>query len=185
MKKIAIIAAMGAAFATAGVNAASNGTINFTGSVVSQTCNATIGSATSGQAATITLPSVQTSALATTASTTGQTSFNISVTGCAASNPTGAGTVKAFFERGAAVDSNGRLLNQSGSGAANVALQLLDGSNNNSVINIGDASQNTTSSYVAIASSNATLPYAVRYYATGTATAGAVTSNVTYSLIYQ
>lgn len=185
MKKIAIIAAMSAAFAAAGVNAASNGTINFNGTVTSQTCNATIGSTATGQAATLTLPAVQASALATAANTTGQTSFNISVTGCATSNPAGAGTVKAFFERGAAVDASGRLTNQTSTNAAsNVSLQLLDGSNNNSPINIGDVSQNSNG-YVSIANGSATLPYAVRYYATGTATAGAVSSNVTYSLIYQ
>ncbi|HDV9838951.1 TPA: type 1 fimbrial protein [Enterobacter asburiae] len=183
MKKIAIIAAMGTAFAIAGVQAAGNGTINFTGNVTSQTCNATIGSTASGTAATVTLPTVQANVLATAGNTAGQTAFNIAVTGCAATNPTNAGTVKAFFEKGATVDANGRLTNQTTTGgASNVALQLVEGTAN-TPINVGDATQNT-GNFATITGSSATLPYAVRYYATGTATAGAVSSSVTYSLIY-
>lgn len=104
------------------------------------------------------------------------------VTGCAASNPVGAGTVKAYFEKGANVDANGRLINTATGGASNVVLQLVDGTGN-TPINAGDISQNS-GNFVAISGGNATLPYSVRYYATGAATAGAVTSSVTYSLIY-
>lgn len=184
MKKIAIIAAIASVFSI-GTNAAGNGTINFTGNVTAQTCNAAIGGNTGTTPATVTLPTVQTSVLNASGAVAGQTAFSIGVTGCASTTPSGAGTVKAYFEKGQTVDANGRLTNTATTNnATNVVLQLIDGTTNNP-INIGDASQaGTGSGYVTIASQSATLPYSVRYYATAQSTAGAVTSNVTYSLIY-
>jgi major type 1 subunit fimbrin (pilin) len=181
MKKIALIAAMGSLFVVAGSQAAGNGTINFTGKVVAQTCDAAVNGGTNP--ATVTLPTVQANVLATTGATAGQTSFNIGLTGCAATNPAGAGTVKAYFEKGATVNADGRLTNTVASGGSNVLLELVDGNNNNA-IKAGDASQ-MTDNYVAISGGKATLPYSVRYYAPGVVTAGSVTSSVTYSLIYQ
>ncbi|MCT7051924.1 fimbrial protein, partial [Salmonella enterica] len=90
--------------------------------------------------------------------------------------------VKAYFEKGGSVDNNGRLLNTATGGASNVVLELVDGTGN-SALKAGDISQNT-GNFVTINAGNTTLPYSVRYYSTGVATAGAVTSNVTYSLIY-
>lgn len=182
MKKIIAFAALSSVFAVSAVQAAGNGTINFTGAVNNQTCNATVNGATGTTAAAVTLPTVQANVLGTAGNTAGQTAFKMDVTGCATTNPTGAGTVKAYFEKGANVDATGRLINTTIGGASNVVLQLVDGTGN-SPINAGDISQNT-GNYVAISGGNATLPYAVRYYATGAATAGAVTSSVTYSLIY-
>lgn len=182
MNKIAVIAALGSVFAVSAVQAAGNGVINFTGAVNNQTCNASIGGVTGTTAAVVTLPTVQSSVLGTAGNTAGQTAFKMDVTGCAATNPTGAGTVKAYFEQGANVDANGHLINTTAGGASNVVLELVDGTGN-TPIKAGDIAQNT-GNYVAIASGNATLPYSVRYYATGAATAGAVTSSVTYSLIY-
>ncbi|EDQ9689881.1 type 1 fimbrial protein [Citrobacter freundii] len=182
MNKIAVIAALGSVFAVSVAQAAGNGTINFTGAVNNQTCNASINGATGTTAAAVTLPTVQANVLAAAGNTAGQTAFKMDVTGCAATNPTGAGTVKAYFEKGPNVDSNGRLINTTTTGASNVALELVDGTGN-TAIRAGDISQNT-GNYVAITGGNATLPYSVRYYATGAATAGAVTSSVTYSLAY-
>lgn len=182
MKKIAAIVAFSSVFTVSAVQAAGNGTINFTGAVNNQTCSATINGATGSTAAAVTLPTVQANILGTAGNVAGQTSFKMDVTGCASTNPAGAGTVKAFFERGANVDSNGRLVNTNTTGASNVVLELVDASGN-TPIKAGDIAQNT-GNYVPISGGNATLPYAVRYYATGAATAGAVASSVTYSLIY-
>ncbi|ATI83545.1 hypothetical protein CGA24_00035 (plasmid) [Salmonella enterica subsp. enterica] len=182
MKNIITIAALGSLFAVSTIQAAGNGTISFTGAVNNQTCNATVNGATGPTAATVTLPTVQASVLGTTGNTAGATAFNMDISGCAATNPVGAGTVKAFFEKGPNVDSNGRLINTATGGASNVVLELVDGTGNVAV-KAGDISQNS-GNYVAITNGNATLPYSVRYYATGAATAGAVTSSVTYSLIY-
>lgn len=184
MKKIAIIAAMGAAFVAAGVQA-STGTINFTGTVTAQTCAASVGGTGSASPATVALPVVQASALSSAAATAGRTAFQISLTGCSTATVSGANTVKALFENGSTVDSTGRLSNtNTASGAAtNVALQLVDGTTN-AAIAAGNANQNA-GGYVNISAGAATLPYAVQYIATGTATAGSVASSVTYSLIYQ
>lgn len=182
MKMIATIAALSSVFAVSAVQAAGNGTINFTGAVNNQTCNAAINGATGTTAAAVTLPTVQASVLAAAGNTAAHTGFKMDVTGCAATNPTGAGTVKAFFEKGPTVDTNGRLLNTATGGAQNVALELVDGTGN-TPIKAGDLAQNT-GNFVAISGGNATLPYGVRYYATGAATAGAVTSSVTYTLVY-
>ncbi|MCK7430818.1 fimbrial protein [Enterobacter chengduensis] len=185
MKKIAIIAAMGAAFVAAGVQA-STGTINFTGTVTSQTCAASVGGINAPTAATVALPAVQASALSAAAATAGRTAFQIALTGCSTTAGSGANTVKAFFESGSTVDSAGRLSNSAtgATAATNVALQLVDGTTNG-VIAAGNASQNT-GGYVTISASAASLPYYVQYIATtGAASAGSVTSSVTYSLIYQ
>jgi len=182
MKKIAIVAAMGAAFTAAGVQA-STGTINFTGSVISQTCSASVNSTAAPTAATVTLPAVQASSLSTTGTTAGRTAFQIALTGCAATNPANGGTVKAFFESGANVDSNGRLTNSTNN---NVSLQLVDGTTNTPIV-VGSAAQSTSgnnSGYVSITGGAATLPYFVQYYANSAASAGSVASSVTYSLVY-
>lgn len=182
MKKIIAIAALGSVFTVSAVQAAGNGTINFTGAVNSQTCNATVNGATGATAAAVTLPTVQANVLSTASNTAGQTAFNVNVANCATTNPSGASNVKAYFEKGPNVDANGRLNNTATGGASNVLLELVDGTGN-TPIKIGDIAQNT-GNFVAISGGNATLPYAVRYYASGAATAGAVTSSVTYSLIY-
>ncbi len=46
MKKLTAIAALSSVFAVSVVQAAGNGTINFTGAVNNQTCNATVNGAT-------------------------------------------------------------------------------------------------------------------------------------------
>ena len=76
--------------------------------------------------------------------------------------------------------------NTDSTGATNVSLQLRDGQDN-SVINAGDAAQAGTSAigYADISSGSASLPYYVEYYAEDAVNAGAVASQVTYSLIYK
>ncbi len=181
MKKIIIFSALSSMLAISGVQAEGHGTINFTGKVNSQTCNASINGSSSAPA-TVVLPTVQASILSGAGKTAGQTAFKINVTDCDVSTLNGSGTVKAYFEKGADVDSNGRLINTDNSGASNVVLELVDGTSN-SPITVGDISQ-TNNNYVTISNGSATLPYSVRYYATGIASAGVVKSDVTYSLIY-
>lgn len=182
MKNIFAIAAFGSVFAVSAVQAAGNGTINFTGAVNNQTCNAAINGAGGENAASVSLPTVQADTLASEGKTAGQTAFKMDITDCAA-NQDGANTVKAYFEQGPNVDTNGRLINTATANrASNVVLELVDDTAK-TPIKVGDISQNS-GSFVAITDGNATLPYSVRYYATDAATAGSVTSSVTYSLVY-
>lgn len=163
-------------------HAASSGTIVFTGSVNSETCAAVVNNGSSADG-TVTLPAVPTSALSAAGKTAGATRFTINLTGCDAANT----KTRAYFGAGGiggAANSAGRLSN-SGVGATNVELQLIDVDDNGSVIVVGDyASQTTSGTTVDASSGTGTLNYAVRYYATGVATSGAVATSVTYNIIY-
>jgi major type 1 subunit fimbrin (pilin) len=161
------------------VSAAGSGNINFSGKLSSVTCNASINGG--GNNATVKLPAVQASSLAAAGNYAGQTGFTVSISGC-----NRGGNIRAYFESGATVDSaSGRLNNTATSGAASaVQLELLDGAQGYTPVYAGNSNQND-GGFTPIAGATITLPYAVRYYATGAAGAGAVTSSVTYSIIYK
>ncbi|WP_148872980.1 fimbrial protein, partial [Serratia marcescens] len=157
------------------------GTITFTGAVTDTTCNVDIGGA--GAEANVKLPTVSKDSLATASSVSGKTQFTISLSGCAGA----ASTAKAFFEPGTTVDTNtGRLINTDTTGAENVTLQLLDGTTD-TAITVGDFSQvSNNTGFVDVSSGSAVLPYFVQYYAEdNNVTAGAVASQVTYSISYK
>lgn len=180
MKKSIVFAALSALISIPAVHAAGGGTINFTGKVVNQTCNVSVNGGTA--TALVTLPSIHADQLISAGDVAGQTTFNMDITGCASATP-GGNTVKAFFEGGATVDAAGRLKNTASTNpATNVLLELVDG-NSNTAIKVGDNSQ-ITDNYIPITNGSASLLYGVRYYSTGVTGAGDVSSNVTYSLIY-
>lgn len=162
---------------------AADGTINFSGQLMAQTCTIDVNGTVTPAIATVTLPTVSTGKLANSGETTGQTGFIIGLTNC-----TGPATsAAAFFESGSTVDLvSGNLKTATGAGAAdNVQLQLVDGSTG-TAIQAGNVSQHAATTKIALdASGNAKLPYAVQYYATGATTAGTVNSSVTYSINYQ
>ncbi|MGX5022266.1 fimbrial protein [Enterobacter sp. UPMP2060] len=184
MQKIAPLTIMsmliGLSFTT---NAATSGTINFSGKVTDTTCDVAI----NGQKgdATVSLPIVPTSELASVGKTTGQTSFTMTLENCVLGNQ-GENTVSAFFQAGATVDNiSGRLKQTSIAGAENVSLQLLDGTNGN-VIFVGNPNQNEKNYFSNINGNEVIkLPYSVRYYAEGPVTSGIVTSSVVYNLQYK
>ncbi|CAM4097602.1 fimbrial protein [Serratia silvae] len=179
MKKLTIVASLIAVFGTVGLaQAASTGTITFNGELTANTCDVSI----DGQPtdATVILPTVSTGTLNTANRTAGDTRFMMALTNCADSTQ----TASAFFQAGATVDSNGRLIN--GGTASQVSLQLLDGSSSTQeVIKIGSQDQVAKTVYNGIVGGSASLPYIVRYYAEGATTAGTVISNVVYSIQYQ
>ncbi|EPT7678260.1 fimbrial protein [Escherichia coli] len=177
-----LMAALG--MVTLNANAASTGTITFNGEVTSNTCDVVV----DGQAAdaTIKLPTVSTSDLASTGKTAGRTGFVMKLSDCVVQTQGKQDTVSAFFQSGPSVNlSTGRLNNTDQSGAGNVSLQLLDVTGNYQPIKVGNTSQVTGTAGVKIANNQATLPYAVEYYAEGQSTAGAVTSTVVYNLQYK
>lgn len=161
---------------------ATDGTIDFQGRLVAQTCTIDV----DGQKAflaTVSLPKVPTGLLTTAGQTAGPTRFTIGLSNCRGT----ATSAAAFFENGPTVDLvSGNLGFVPGPGrATNVQLQLVDASNGRP-IRAGDIRQLTSTTRLPIdASGNATLPYAVQYYATGAATAGQVLSSVLYSINYQ
>lgn len=177
MKKILVSAALAAILGTAAFSASAvDGTITFNGKVNSNTCTINAGT---GASFAVTLPTVGAGSLGTTAGTVaGTTPFNIALSACSAT-----GTVKAYFEPGATINTNGRLSNTATTGAAaGVDLQVLN--SGQTAINLNTQSGTTTAT---IASNAATLNYFVQYYNTTAAavTAGNVTSTVNYTIQYQ
>lgn len=178
------------------VNAASTGTVNFKGRVTASTCDVSVDD--QGVDATVTLPTVPFTDLASAGQTAGRTTFVMTLTNCTQTffppaNEDEEGTmsesiVSAFFQAGETVDSRtGRLKQMALSGAENVSLQLRDGTNNN-VIFAGSRAQRNTNHFVDVTGKKGEeirLPYVVEYYAESAATSGVVTSSVVYNLQYQ
>lgn len=171
---IAVIAAIGStAFSPAH---AGDGVINFIGKLETQTCTIDVNGVANPAVYTVVLPTVSIDRLATAGATTGQSGFVIGLKNCSSI----IGSTAAFFEHGPSVDTSGNL-NNDGT-AANVKLQLVDGTSG-AVLTVGRPLQNTTKIPLD-ANGSARMPYAVQYYATGAATAGTVSSSVTYSIAY-
>ncbi|WP_438866576.1 fimbrial protein [Pseudomonas sp. L1(2025)] len=164
---------------------ATDGSVNFNGSVIAETCLIAVNGMVSPLPGGVTLPTVSTARLATAAQVQGATGFQIRVAGC--TGP--ANTVATFFESSATVDAvSGNLKNTTGT-AQNVQLQLLDVVTG-LPIKAGDTAQksnNTRSTLVPGSSGNssAVMNYGVQYYATGATTPGSVVGQVTYNLDYQ
>ncbi len=155
---------------------AADGTITINGLVTDNTCTIDTGD----KNLTINLPTVSSQTLKNAGDVAGRTPFQINLTNC-----TAAGKVATYFEPGATVDFNtGRLLNQATSGAAtNVNIQLLG--SNNAVIPVLATSTNETQTNSQWVNVSAGGSADLNYYATGASTAGTVTSQVKYTIIYQ
>lgn len=186
MKKIAIgtiAAAMGLAAAVAHAAPASNGgVLTINGSLTSNTC--TVSGNGQGNNFAVTLPTESASALSAAGSTAGATGFNIALTNCTP----GINNVHTFWEYGSTTLADGNLENTlTGANAATgVEVQLLDYNNGSKVIDVSKADGAQNSQSVAIVSNGATLQYAAQYFSpAGSAAAGQVTTNVTYSMVYQ
>ena len=172
----ALVCATGAQFANA-----ADGTINFNGELVNQTCTIAVDGVVSPAVASVTLPTISTSLLTAAGQAEGRTGFNIQLSNCVGT----AATAAAFFNSGATVDPiTGNLNNMTGT-ATNVQLQLVD-AQGGAVIQAGNTNQRTQTTRNTIdASGAANMPYAVQYFATGTTTAGTVVSSITYNVDYQ
>ncbi len=160
---------------------ASDGTINITGELTTQTCSINGNAADGNRNVSVTLPAASQSNLHTVGATSSETAFQIALTSC---TPT-SGTVRTRFESGPNVDAASGELPTTGAGSsAGLRIQLLN--QDRSVISVGAADATQNSAQGTIASGAATLNYIARYHRISSTplAVGAVTSSVTYSMAY-
>lgn len=160
---------------------ASDGTINFTGELTTQTCSINGTAADGNRNLSVTLPAATQSSLTIVGSTSAETAFQIALTSCTPAT----GSVRTRFESGPNVDAaTGELFTSGAGSSAGLRIQLLN--QDRSVIAVGatDASQNSAPS--TLASGAATLNYIARYHRVSATplAVGALTSSVTYSMAY-
>jgi major type 1 subunit fimbrin (pilin) len=203
-----LVAGISTAMAVPLATQASDGTITFTGAVTANTCtvsvNSGISGATGGAAdATVVLPIVSTAALTgaaqvagppvTAAKTTAAgTFFSMTLSACVATHADIGGVVPTYvniyFEAGPNVDVlTGGLIN---SGASNVEVNLYNASA--AAVVGSQIMPGTTTGQNPHGSGMAAGTGGTQYYYAGYATAptvaalpGAVSTSVTYSLVYQ
>ncbi len=174
MKKLHILGVAISAVLCAPMAAqASDGVITFDGLLKATTCTVT---APSGGNLGITLPTLATSLLNASGKTAGDTPFSITVGNCTAGV-----SFTPYFESGANIDPLTGRLNSTG-GATFVQLELLN--KGGLVIDLAGVPGAQHVAATPIVGPGGTGYYAVRYYATGAATAGTVNSTVTYSMSY-
>lgn len=195
MKKVLLAASIVSALSLVGYAHANSGTIKFDGEIVDATCDVVIDDG-AGTVTTVNLPPVSKAALSAVNSVAGKTQFILKTSNCQNFGGTGQpSTVAAYFKPDATiVDSTNGLLNNIAATdkATNVQLELVDGTNNNT-IKAGFASQmNATggNEFVAITGTSpngsVSLPYSVQYKSVaGGATAGDVKAEVAFDLVYR
>lgn len=178
----ALIASLGAAFS---VNAAStgNGTITISGRITSASCTVSVNGGTNN--ATVTLPTVQTTDLATAGNATGYTAVSFKLTGCANGGDT-VTQVRPYFEQGPTTDlTSGNLSNKTGATyATNVEVMFSSTADTTGKLDLskGPGAQGVTAATLA---SNPTFTYYAAYIANGgAATSGLVSTSVQYTLDY-
>jgi major type 1 subunit fimbrin (pilin) len=194
IKRAMTAAGFTAALATPLSGLASDGTITFTGAVTASTCTIKINGTGSGDG-TVALPTVDTAALTNGAArtTAGGTFFSVGLSACTAatdigSTPSAPTTVQIYFEAGPNVDEvTGGLINTvtgsnvevnlyNASAAAIVGSQIKPGTNTNQPVAQTLGSLIGTQWFYAGYSTAASGGVA--------ASAGAVSTSITYSLIY-
>jgi major type 1 subunit fimbrin (pilin) len=174
----ALVASLGAlAFAPQSAHA-SDGTITFNGKVTASTC--TVGVNGGGASNGVTLPTVSTSALNGAGKVAATTPFSVDLSGCTFGT---AGNVSLYFEPGPNTQADGNLKNTAANNG--VEIQLLNNAQGVMALNKAAGDQNGSTAAVTTSATSATLNYYAQYYASAaTVNAGAVTSTVTYSVVY-
>ncbi|MBY6255270.1 type 1 fimbrial protein [Phytobacter diazotrophicus] len=192
MKQLLLVASVTTAISLANItNAATNGTVNFSGKLNDQTCQVTLndGSSASG---IVVLPTVPKEKLDATLSTAGKTPFTLKLTGCKAST-TAFGVTAYFPNNSYSAPTTGVLLNQEtgATAAAFVNLQILQKiGTTETAVHIGKPITDTSYKFTTVAanSSSATMNYAVQYinsYSGVTIKPGKVKGIAIYELAYQ
>ncbi len=164
------------------------GTINFTGTLVDGTCEATVnGGAADGS---LTLPTMNIASLANADEVAGDTPFTIRLTGAGCTAMLGGVSKIAtpYFEaESTKVNTEGRLINKASTDKADkVDIQLVN--SNKTVIDLNEPAntQITTTGVVDPKDTNiADYKYFARYYATDTAVKGNIEASVRYSIFYK
>ncbi|MGL6152963.1 MAG: fimbrial protein [Aeromonas sobria] len=178
MKKVIFFAVSGLALMGAQYATAADGTITISGQIVDVGCDISVNGGNSDS--TVVLPTVSKNALANPGDIAGSTAVNISLNSCPES-----GGVRAYFEALNVDQSTGHLLNTAaGTPAGNVQVKVTDAAGTGI-----DLRTNTTNNFVNFidggsGTGTAELQYGVQYVSTGTATAGRVETQLTYSLEY-
>ena len=169
----ALVAVMAATAFAPTAQAASSGTINFTGKVLADTCTITVG----GAGSTVALPTVMTAAFGpTVGSVAGTTAFTVALTGCDANTA----SAKMAFTAGTSIDTTTGNLKNATAGGSNVQIQLL-----NSADAIINTSTQANAPVIAVAGGAGSTSLKAQYVSTATATtAGLVTSSVGFTLTY-
>ena len=143
-------------------------------------CTLTAGS----QNIAVTLPGVPASSLSTVGQVGGRTAFSIAVSGC----PSSVSSITTYFYGGNVDTGTGNLINNGS--AKNVEVQLLNGPGGSqaglSAIDLSKAQATAQNSSVfSVSGGNATLNYYAQYIASGgAATAGSVSTSVTFTIAY-
>jgi major type 1 subunit fimbrin (pilin) len=178
-----LAAALGLAIAPA-ASYASDGKIDFTGTVTANTCTVTAGD---NKVLAVELPSVNASALAVAGAKAGPKQFTIELSAC-----TGTSTkAHAYFEPGPTVDvATGNLKNDGGT-ATNVQIGLFNPDQTAISLNRDDTTQGAAEITLTKTGTNPAIGSGkINYFAAylakdGAATAGTVKSSVTYTLMYK
>lgn len=181
----ALVVAMGIGVAgVAGAQSTSGGTITFVGQVTDTTCAIKGGSGTDGGTNdfTVTLSPIQDTVL--NAQGNGNpTPFSMEINGDNDSNCVAKTADFSFTTSSPNIDPvTGALKNTLATGAQNTEIQLLDSSNN--VIDLADSSS-ASLPQVTLTNNQATINLIAQYLApSNSATAGAVQTNVQYTVVY-
>jgi len=196
VKRILMAAGIGAVMVLPMSTQASDGTITFTGAVTASTCTLQVNGVANGGTATVALPTVDTAALSNVSpkTTAGGTFFSIGVSSCTAQQDLGASPftaptlVQIYFEAGPNVDeTTGGLINTV-VGGSNVEVNLYNASNATVVGSQIKPGTNTNQPVTQAIGSGGVQWFYAGYSTAGAAaaaTAGAVSTSITYSLIYQ
>ncbi|MEB3754354.1 fimbrial protein [Acinetobacter sp. MD2(2019)] len=171
-----------------------DGTITFNGQLVDSTCTPTvIGGSTPGAKgadATVTLPTLNVSALPAADTTGGLTKFGISLNGgagttngCILGSDTSKTATPYFEPEAGKVNDAGRLKNTDEQTKKVVDIQLL--TDQQRVINLSKDKADQESPTAKLDGNNYVYNYFARYYATDKTVAGKVTASVSYSIIYK
>lgn len=161
---------------------AADGTITINGQITDTTCTIAVDGGSND--ATVTLPTVSSSTLSAAGETAGATPFNISLSNCSG---TSLNTASTYFEPGAYVDSETGRLNIDSTAtdaATNVQVELLN-AERNAIVAGASVANGQKDIPVDISSGSGILNYFAQYYATGASTAGSVTTQVDYTMVYE